>query len=264
MTAQTAAPPGTYPYLEEVNDGILRQFRRLRGAPGIALDVGCGRGVLAEAVRCLGWRVWGVERHPEACEAARGRLDRLIEEDLEDYGAVGRQLAGESFDALIFSDVLEHLCDPLGVLKFYLSFVRPGGWLFVSVPNLVVWTNRLRLLLGYVDQADSGVMDRTHVRLFSFRTARELVRAAGCVVERTGSTPHLARAFLPLIKRVLFPEGGPPGPRALIESKPYKFYLKYVYPAEHALASLWRTMLAFRIVVAARKSPEEGPTHHGY
>lgn len=247
-----------YPYMEEVNDGILRQFRRLLPVTGRALDVGCGRAALGEAVRRLGWEVWGVEQSAEACATAGRRLDRLVEADLHDTGRVAAEAGDTRFDGLIFSDVLEHVYDPRGTLEQYLEFVKPGGRVFVSVPNAVVWTNRLRLLCGRVEYADTGVMDRTHIRFFTFRTARRLLEAAGCRVERVDSTPYLARALLPLLKRGARSNGGPPDPRALIDSRPYRLYEKYVYPVERAAASLWRTMLAFRIIVVAVKPGQEG------
>jgi 2-polyprenyl-3-methyl-5-hydroxy-6-metoxy-1,4-benzoquinol methylase len=250
----------TYPYMEEVNDGIVREFRRLLPWRGRVLDVGCGRAALAEAIRELGWEVWGIEQSGEACKTAQGRVDRLIEADLHDDRFVKESLGDARFDALVFSDVLEHVYDPRTVLESYLRYVRPGGRVFISVPNAVVWTNRIQLMLGRVRYTDTGVMDRTHIRFFTFRTAKELVRAAGCRIERVASTPHLVRAVLPLVKGLLpgGKGGGPPNPRALIDSSGYKAYMRYVYPLEHALASLWRTMFAFRIIVVAMKpAPEE-------
>src|SRR5439155_21629328 len=73
----------TYPYMEEVNEGIVRQFQRLGGKTGRVLDVGCGRGQLGEAIRALGWEVTGVEQSDAACETARGRLDDLGQADLK-------------------------------------------------------------------------------------------------------------------------------------------------------------------------------------
>src|SRR5713101_3581846 len=99
----------SYPYMEEVNEGILREFQRLLPTRGSVLDVGCGRAALGEAIRNLGWEVWGVEQSPEACESARARIDGLIVADLHDYGRVRAALAGKQFDALVFSDVLEHV-----------------------------------------------------------------------------------------------------------------------------------------------------------
>jgi 2-polyprenyl-3-methyl-5-hydroxy-6-metoxy-1,4-benzoquinol methylase len=249
----------SYPYLEEVNEGIVREFRRLLPFTGRVLDVGCGRGQLGEAIRNLGWEVWGVEQSAEACATARGRLNRLVEADLHDLSRVRGEVGDTTFDGLIFSDVLEHVYDPRTVLEQYLALVKPGGRVFVSVPNFVVWTNRLKLAFGRVDYSDTGVMDRTHIRLFTFRTARELVDSAGAKVERTASTPHLVRAFLPLLKRLRGSNGtAPVGPRALIDSKGYRLYMRYCYPPEQFMASLWRSLFAFRIIVVGQK-PAEGP-----
>jgi 2-polyprenyl-3-methyl-5-hydroxy-6-metoxy-1,4-benzoquinol methylase len=244
-----------YPYMEEVNDGILRQFRYLSDK-GNVLDVGCGRGQLGEAIRALGWNVWGVENSPEACATASTRLDKLIERDLHDFDGVAADLKGRQFDALIFSDVLEHVYHPLGVLEQYLAHVKPGGKVLISVPNMVVWTNRLKLLFGRVSYTDTGIMDRTHIRFFTFKTAKALVRASGCKLDYTTSTPYLIRAFLPLLKGLLSRGGDdiPHDPRALIDSRGYKWYMRWIYPAEHLFSCLWRTMFAFRIIVVGTKS----------
>jgi len=245
-----------YPYMEELNDGIVREFRRLLPATGAALDVGCGRGQLGEALRALGWRVWGVETSDEASLAAEKLLDGIVRADLNDHDRVRRSLADERFDAVVFSDVLEHVYDPRTVLERYLELVRPGGRVFVSVPNAVVWTNRFRWLAGRVRYEDTGIMDRTHIRFFTFETARELVASAGCRVDHVSSTPYLARAVLPAVKGLIGrPSGADVDPRALIESSAYKAYMKLVYPAERALAGLWPGMLAFRIVVVGSKAP---------
>jgi 2-polyprenyl-3-methyl-5-hydroxy-6-metoxy-1,4-benzoquinol methylase len=245
----------SYPYMEEVNEGILKQFERLAPLTGRVLDVGCGRAALGFAIRQLGWEVWGVEQSGEACATAAKRVHHLIEADLHDYEGVRSKLGETRFDALVFSDVLEHVYDPRTALEKYLEFVKPGGKVLISVPNAVVWTNRLSLLFGRVEYTDTGVMDRTHIRFFTFRTAKRLATAAGLTLDRVASTPYLARALLPLLKSRLSRSStdAPPDCRALIDSSGYKNYMKWVYPAEHAVASLWRGMFAFRIIVVATK-----------
>jgi hypothetical protein len=100
-------------------------------------------------------------------------------------------------------------------------------------------------------------MDRTHIRFFTFRTAKDLVRAVGCRVNYTDCTPHLVRAFLPLLKSLMnFKKAAQENPRGLIDSPLYKFYLKYVNPPERWLALAWRTMFAFRIIVVGT-TPQE-------
>src|SRR5262249_61295313 len=94
----------SYPYMEEVNEGIVRQFRRLLPVTGKVLDVGCGRGQRGAAIRELGWEVWGVENSPEACATAKDRLSGLVEADLNDMATVRASLGDQAFDAVIFSD----------------------------------------------------------------------------------------------------------------------------------------------------------------
>jgi 2-polyprenyl-3-methyl-5-hydroxy-6-metoxy-1,4-benzoquinol methylase len=72
-----------YPYMEEVNEGILRQIRRFQPR-GRVLDVGCGRGQLGEAIQSLGWEVWGIEINGEAIGIAEKRLARVIRADIMD------------------------------------------------------------------------------------------------------------------------------------------------------------------------------------
>jgi 2-polyprenyl-3-methyl-5-hydroxy-6-metoxy-1,4-benzoquinol methylase len=239
-----------YPYMEEVNEGILRQFRRYRPG-GIVLDVGCGRGQLGEAIQKLGWQVWGIERDEGASKVAEERLARVICADILDNEAVRRVLGQEHFSALVFSDVLEHLYDPLAVLKNYLRYIPAGGRVFVSVPNAVLWINRFKWFMGRVEYEDTGVMDRTHVRFFTFRTAKILLEESGCRIVKVDNTPHLVRAFLPLIKS--FSKSDSTDARSIIDSKPFQFYMRYVYPVEHLFASLWTGMFAFRIILVAEK-----------
>jgi 2-polyprenyl-3-methyl-5-hydroxy-6-metoxy-1,4-benzoquinol methylase len=240
-------------YLEEVNEGVLREFQRLKTAPGRVLDVGCGRGALGQAIQHLGWEVWGIEQNAEVCATARQRLDRVIEADLLDVDQVRPGLGAKAFDAVVFSDVLEHLIDPLAVVESYVDLLKPGGKVIVSVPNAVVWTNRLAILCGWVEYTDSGVMDRTHLRFFTFRSAKRLIRQSGLRLDRVSSTPHLVRALLPMIKTWFRKNDGHLNARGLLDSRAYRAYLQWIYPVEQALASLWRGMFAFRIILVATK-----------
>ena len=246
----------TYPYAEEINEGVLAQLAHQR--PGRVLDVGCGRAALGEALRARGWDVWGVGSDEGAAATARTRLQRVIARDLLDVEGVAADIGDTRFDALVFSDVLEHLYDPHAVLTAYLPFVRPGGRVVVSVPNAVVFTNRFKWMCGRVEYEDTGVMDRTHIRFFTVATIRALVEATGCHIEKVDSTPNLVRAFLPLVKRVLGGKGD--NPRALLDSPLYKAYMRLVYPIERGVCNLWKSMLAFRIVVTARVPELEDPT----
>ena len=248
---------GHYPYLEEINEGILRQFAHAGGSPERVLDVGCGQAALAAEIRALGHQVWGIEASPIAVAKAAPRIDRCIHADLLDTRAIEAALAGKCFDAILFSDVLEHLYDPLAALRFYARFLAPGGRLLVSVPNALNWQTRLAFFFGRFEYQETGVLDRTHVRFFTFRSAARLLEAAGCAIERIDFTPHLVRAFLPAIKRLLVPRTAAAGQeqaRAILDSPMFRFYQRWLYPLEYRLAAVRKPLFAFRIVLIARRA----------
>jgi hypothetical protein len=67
-------------------------------------------------------------------------------------------------------------------------FLRPGGRLVVSTPNVANWAVRLSLLAGRWQYTDRGILDRTHTHLFTRRTLVETVEGAGYRVERVDWT----------------------------------------------------------------------------
>lgn len=247
----------TYYTYEDVNETVVELFRRFKGksSPGSVLDVGCGRARLSQAIEALGYRVTGLEGNASACLTARERINEVVEIDLSNEEAVARALQDRQFDWLLFADVLEHTPDPLSVLRYYRRMLAQDGGLVVSLPNVAVWDNRIKFLAGRFNYADSGVMDRTHLRFFTFHTAHLLLREAGFTVTGTTFEPGIVRAFLPVIKRLMV-SGGAAGkatdPGLILESPLYRTYQRYVLPVERAICSLAKGLFAFRIVIVAK------------
>jgi 2-polyprenyl-3-methyl-5-hydroxy-6-metoxy-1,4-benzoquinol methylase len=232
----------SYLYFEDVNWGLLRLWGARRGLD--VLDVGCGFATTSQYLK--GNRVTGIESSPEAVKVARTRIDRVVERDLQDFDpSIG------TFDVIIFADVLEHLAWPIGILKKYLTLLKPGGTVIVSLPNVGLWSVRMQHLLGRFEYEETGVLDHTHLRFFTRRSALRMLDEAGLKAVKRTYNPGLVRPFVPLVKKVL---GGDGDPGSILESKPYKLYLETVHPVEAALARLWPGMLAFQMIFeAARK-----------
>jgi 2-polyprenyl-3-methyl-5-hydroxy-6-metoxy-1,4-benzoquinol methylase len=154
------------------------QILELVGANKRVLDIGCATGYLARALVEQGCTVSGVEYDADAAEQARPTLDRLVVGDLEQLDLV-ESFGREQFDALVFGDVLEHLRDPLAVLRKARPLLAHGGCVVISVPNIAHGAARLALLKGRWEYRQLGLLDTTHLRFFTLASVRDLLREAG-------------------------------------------------------------------------------------
>jgi len=238
-----------YHYFEDVNWGLLRLWGNRKNLD--VLDVGCGFATTSQHIETRGNRVTGIESSAEAVAVARTRLSEVIHGDLQSHPITGRR-----FDVIIFADVLEHLAWPIGVLRSYLDLLNDGGSLIVSLPNIGLWSVRLNLLLGRFHYEETGVLDRTHLRFFTRRTAREMIESMGLKIVRRTYNPGLVRPFVPLAKKLLGTSiaSDSHDPSSLIESRPYKLYMKTIDPIERVVASSWPGALAFQMIFEAKKA----------
>jgi 2-polyprenyl-3-methyl-5-hydroxy-6-metoxy-1,4-benzoquinol methylase len=147
------------------------------------LEVGCATGymsrVLRDEKRCS---VVGIEVSPSAAEEARPHLERLLVGDVEQLD-LDEELGSETFDVVLFADVLEHLRDPAAVLRRIRPFVAEAGVVVASIPNVAHASVRLALLDGEFRYRPLGLLDDTHLRFFTRATIDELFESSGFVVE---------------------------------------------------------------------------------
>jgi tellurite resistance protein len=147
------------------------------------LDVGCSTGYLAEEIadRRSG-KVTGIEISPTAAEEARDHCERVIIGDIETLD-LDEALGEDTYDIVLFADVLEHLTDPEAVLRKVRPFVAPGGRVVASIPNVAHISVRLALLAGEFRYRETGLLDRTHLRFFTRETIEDLFEASGYVID---------------------------------------------------------------------------------
>jgi 2-polyprenyl-3-methyl-5-hydroxy-6-metoxy-1,4-benzoquinol methylase len=149
--------------------------RVARGAR--VLDVGCAGGYLARALGAKGCTVVGVDARPDP--AASEACSRFYVADLDGGGWAPEE---RDFDYIIFADVLEHLRDT-SILRRAKSWLAPGGKIIASTGNVALWFMRLQLLSGRFRYAPRGILDETHVRLYTRETFRDLIREAGLAID---------------------------------------------------------------------------------
>lgn len=165
----------------------------MTGANKRVLDVGCDTGYLGRELAAFGNTVSGFEINPDAADVARKDYQRVEVGDLETADLFAA-FDGAQFDIVIFADVLEHLRDPLPVLRSARRLIAPGGSALISVPNIAHGDIRLALLRGRFRYTKVGLLDDTHTRFFTRDTLVEFVHEAGFALA------EMRRVRMPLFK----------------------------------------------------------------
>ncbi len=167
--------------------------------PQRVLDVGCSSGYLARPLTERGVRVVGVELDPEAADEARAVCEDVVVGDVE---TMELPFEAGSFDVVLCGDLIEHLRDPGSALARLRPFLRPGGRLVLTTPNVANWAMRLSLLGGRWRYTDRGILDRTHVHLFTRKALVETVGAAGYRIVELDHTAPVPVVGTPAVERV--------------------------------------------------------------
>jgi len=157
------------------------------------LDVGCSSGALGASLKngCPGRTVIGIERDAAFAALARRQLDDVICADLNQIDWSDAMM-DRLFDCIIFADVLEHLMDPGRQLREAKRFLRSGGCIVISLPNIRHASALFAIFLkGTFPRRDRGIFDRTHLHWFTINDAKALVAEAGMCVEHVSCALRL-------------------------------------------------------------------------
>jgi SAM-dependent methyltransferase len=161
------------------------------------LDFGCGMGKLLDALQARGWETWGIEPALEQPFRRHRRLDVVPDEP--------------TFDLIVANHVLEHVPDPLRLLRQFARAARPGGYLFVGVPRFD--TLPVHRDYKYV------INGRAHVMAFTWPCLQGLLARAGWapvapprdLVKKGGGRTTTARLQV-IARRAEAPPAPPPVP----------------------------------------------------
>jgi len=190
------------------------------------LDLGCSQGLLARPLRDKGVRTTGVD--VGAPEKVSRDLEGYHQRDLEEPLDIPE---GRVFDYVVVADVIEHLKNREQLLRSARRYLKPDGRLLISTPNIAIWFYRLSLLVGRFEYGPRGVLDETHVHLFTQSTFRREVERGGFRIL------HQRETSLPF--EILFESTGQ---SRLVAS------LSELY---HALARVYPKMFAYQFLLEA-------------
>ncbi|MBU3957247.1 class I SAM-dependent methyltransferase [Patescibacteria group bacterium] len=171
------------------------------------LDVGCATGLLGKKLRKEKDPEFlaGIESSPGIAREAKKFYDQVVVADIESKKTLS--FKKEVFDVIVCGDILEHLKNPLSVLKNLTRYLSEEGFFLISVPNVAFASIRLSLLFGRFDyNPDGGLLDETHLRFFTYKSLVNLLRKAGLkIVFVRGYNLVRPRFFFLKVLGALFP-----------------------------------------------------------
>jgi SAM-dependent methyltransferase len=147
---------------------------------GRLLDVGSHCGFFLRRARGMGWELTGVEPSQHACALAREFFGlTMIQGSLAEADFPNR-----SFDVVTLVDVFEHIEEPVSLLREVHRVMRPGGVLFIKVPNIVYYLAKYRVARAV--GIDGEIFDaKEHVAHYSIGTLRRTLRFASFEIVRS-------------------------------------------------------------------------------
>jgi len=168
------------------------------------LDCGCGRGFYLKMLRTVSnCRLYGLELEDEIIAKANANIGHLPGITISQASIYEQPYADNSFDAVILSEVLEHIDEEQRGLREILRVLKPGGVVVITVPNAnyPFWWDPINKTLETLFNRPirkgplSGIW-ANHVRLYTPERLRREAQEAGFIVEAERAFTHYSFPFI--------------------------------------------------------------------
>ena len=144
------------------------------------LELGAASGHVTRALVAQRCKVTSVEVDADAAKGLEGVADEVVIGDLNDPQTFSGLKA--EYDTVLAGDVLEHLLRPHEILTRAARLLKPGGQVVISLPHVGHADIRLSLIRGSWDYRPFGLLDDSHIRFFTLKAIKDLMREAGLVI----------------------------------------------------------------------------------
>lgn len=164
-------------YYKNIRKNIVNKIQRNKEESFKVLEVGCGMGATLAHIKYL-WpksEVHGIELVDKIVDVGSNVCD-IIQGNIEEMDIPFEE---NSFDYIIFADVLEHLRDPEQIIHKVTKYLKHDGELLCSIPNIMHISVFMGLLRGQFEYQDQGILDRTHIHFFTYRSIYEMFARCG-------------------------------------------------------------------------------------
>jgi SAM-dependent methyltransferase len=178
------------------------------------LDCACGRGFYLKMIRTVSnCKLFGLELDEDVIEKAGNNVGSLPNLLLSRANIYSQPYADESFDAVILSEILEHIEDDVRGLCEVYRMLKPGGVVAITVPNAnyPFWWDPINKTLETLFKTHIGTgplagIWANHVRLYTAQQLRQAVIDAGFIVEEERAFTHYS---FPFIHNIVYGLGKP-------------------------------------------------------
>jgi len=193
-------------YFEHARMDVLRCLGSVEGKS--ILELGAGGGYTLAHAKTVGKAAYVAGVELMNLEGTVQQNEILDEFHICDLSMGIPSLKCKAFDVLLCPDVLEHLAEPWDVLRKWSVYLKPGGRLLISIPNIreisVLWKIAVRGDFGYTPD---GILDHTHLRFFCATKCAGLTRSISIRTNPSG-TGHALPARAPFSTPVQPPQPG--------------------------------------------------------
>lgn len=194
----SAAPAHSASYLDHRVIAICRKL----GARRI-LDLGCGNGALCGALSRAGFSVTGCDPSAEGIRIAREHFPEVSFHVMGVYD--DPSALGQGFDAVVSTEVIEHIFYPRYLPRFAAQVLRDGGHLILTTPYHGYFKNLALALSGRLDTHFTALWDGGHIKFWSRRTLSRLLTEEGFEVtafEGAGRLPFFWKSMILTARKV--------------------------------------------------------------
>lgn len=170
---------------------------RAHGASEV-LDLGCGNGSFSALLAAAGFKVTGLDHSSSGIEIAQRKHPAVgfAQHDITQPLPADQH---SKYDAVVSTEVIEHLLLPRRLMENALNALRPGGLLILTTPYHGYWKNLTLALTNKFDDHWHPLRDYGHIKFFSKATMMALFNEYGMQdihFQTVGRIPPLARSMI--------------------------------------------------------------------
>lgn len=146
-------------------------------------DIGAGNGLLSQLFTAANKFVIidGLEPNEYASKLAVKHYRKFFTGYISSFAS---EIKKESYDYIIFADVIEHVIDPCEFIDEIKQLIQPKTKIIFSIPNVAYGSIRINLLFGKFNYVNSGILEKTHLRFFTYETICNLINTSDLYAEK--------------------------------------------------------------------------------